>query len=315
MHEKDVFHILKSFRDDREQQEMDKILSLPKTSFHRLESGYKKFYLNDFLEFSRKLGLENKLDRCFRKSIGLSILEKNDSQVLDEFFDLYGEPRFEFVESDLKMSASTWWRLKKHKTSLSLNDFLILTKYQSGKFTNFMAEFAQEFLQDRLANSSFYEYLNFISMNPEFGVLSAALDIPREDELSLTLHLEKLTGIATERIEELIHEVLKYDYGKMIDGTLKLYHEKLAFRQNQTSYSWYFGQYVLQRALTANEQSFIRRSYLIKAISSKAQNDILKLQIQFYKDLMQVIELDRGERLDQVMLMSIVSLNAGKRNI
>lgn len=311
MHEKDVFHILKSFREDRDQQEMDKLLSLPKTSFHRLESGYKKFYLNDFLEFSRKLGVEKRLDRCFKKSIGVSILEKNESQVLDEFFDLYGEPKMDFVEEDLKMSPSTWWRLKKHKTSISLSDFFTLTKYQSGKFSNFMAEFAQEFLKDRFANAKFYEYLNFVSANPEFGILSAALDIERKRDIDLSTHLNQLTGVPKERIESLIHEILKLGYGKISeDGNLVLFHEKLDFRQNHVDYSWHFGRYVLQRALVANDQNFMRRSYLIKAISPKAKSEIINLQIQFYKDLTRIIELDKEEDLDQVLLLSVVSLVA-----
>ena len=54
----------------------------------------------------------------------------------------------------------------------------------------------------------------------------------------------------------------------------------------------------------------MRRSYLIKAISPKAKNEIINLQIQFYKDLTSIIELDKEEDLDQVLLLSVVSLVA-----
>ena len=62
--------------------------------------------------------------------------------------------------------------------------------------------------------------------------------------------------------------------------------------------------------MVANDQNFMRRSYLIKAISPKAKNEIINLQIQFYKDLTSIIELDKEEDLDQVLLLSVVSLVA-----
>ena len=279
---------------------MDEILGLAKTTYHRLEAGSKSFRLQELIDFCEKEKKLKQLERCFLKSIGVSVAHKNAFKSFQDFLELWGEPSVSFIEEKLQYSSSTWWRLKNNKSELSFDDFMEMVSYRTGKSQLLIGLLEKEFSGEgfREKEENYFNVRNFLKYNPDFPLLTAAVDLLpyKSSHLSLDEFLIKKSGLNISRYHSLKRQLL--NLGILVPDTkfgLRS-DERFEFRFNEQETGNVICASILSRSFDLEEQSFLRKTYFVQAVSKDTKNKIRNILVKNYQEIIQVLEQDSGPK-------------------
>lgn len=299
-----VENILKAIRGDKDQRIMDQLLGLSANSYHRFETGYKIFRLSHLFEFSDKLGEAKTVLESFDKVLSLEGHIQTEKDLLDYFLYKWGDPGASFVNDGLEISETTWWRIKNNKTSIPLDLFLSLIEHRSGKLKQLLSEWNKSFQMFDDFDLENQQKLHFLKENPDFTVLTAAMDIQHirnSKKESLDEFLIRVSDMEKDRYFKLKSQMIALGICEFSEDRAIEHLGKLEFREEENNLGRSIVRYIGDSAVRRSPKNNLRMSYLIKAVSSSASKEIAFKLRESYQEIQKILEEDEAKTKEEIL--------------
>ncbi len=150
-------------RGDRSYKEFSKEIGISYGQLFKLENGYNKLKFEEFVKICAHVD-DIELKTIFKEKLYLELDDFNQSDLIEKFCRVWGEPSKYLLTRRIGFTNSKWWRIKSGSSRLILEDFLILIEQCGCDIIGFLAHFLNEDDMKNLkgGGESFYQNELFI---------------------------------------------------------------------------------------------------------------------------------------------------------
>ncbi len=177
MYEDIIRILLRTKRAERDYQSFSKLIGYSYNHYFKLESGYKKLSMEEFINIFQKSD-PRCLKEIFLNNLGIKITATTQEDIIQGYCDKFSDPSKYLLESVLNFSMSKWWRIKNNKTKLSFNDFLKLINLTGNDSLSLLRTLIND--RDKLkyrSDINFRDLQNkLLKDSPEASLILAAVD-------------------------------------------------------------------------------------------------------------------------------------------
>lgn len=292
--------IFRSLRGEQTQKAMDEELELPSSTYHRIESGYLKLKLDNFISLIYQLGQGSAWEKSLKEIANVSSNQSSAVALVTELIKVWGDPSAQSLESQLEFSSTKWWRIKNAKSIISAKDFFKLFEDRTGKLEWFLSSVFGVAINDSRGQTklAYKDFTELVLSDPSYTVLTALMDSELNFADTRELLVEKFSKVL-EKSFEATEERLRVLESM---GLCVFENKQFVSRDHKLEIKTELGlgkkvfSYIADYMNQTEEENFRRKSYRISAVSEDCLNDIVEEQKSFYKKLHQRIEADSANK-------------------
>lgn len=170
-----VIFILKQLRGDLSQLEMSMKLNKKYNIYQKYEAQDKRIKLSDFVLVCETLNID--IRHIFNHSFEINTINTSTSKWVNSLLSTYPHIDDKDVASHLKISKTSWWRIIKGTREIYLDEFLLLSNYQTQRLNIFLNKLninIPEKFRSKLYNQADKLHLKYI-YTPELSLIGAAI--------------------------------------------------------------------------------------------------------------------------------------------
>lgn len=306
--------LLESLSHKQDKAVLSEKMGYSYNQFFKLEAGYKKFKLSDFVKLCQIRG-DIDLVNIFNKSFDIQISDFDQQEILENICDAWGAPSHYLIENELEISTSKWWRLKNGKSSINLDDFFRLIDALSGRLVEFLkfflsAEKISELFQHQ---NTAHQILMFLQKYPQSSLITTGLytEVYLHSEPAQRLNaLCELTGLNKDEFDFLVTSMLSKGILYEEDGILKgtIYKTELKSQEIEVGKSVldYMLTNIQKENLLVNTEKGIEKklccTYKIASVSQETKLAAIEEMKKCYRKVSELIESDNNSHRDQLIM-------------